>query len=137
MIRSLHKLRLDVVLPVEMEIADIVELFEQSFDVWLSDTYNGAVVGVDLHAPIAGHGWRERFSVNRDMMLNSRLDKWKRLLDNYNEGRLTLGNVAMLCGVTRTAVYHWINARKLTGHKNAEGEWMIDTQELDALAKEG
>ena len=60
MTRVLHKLKLDVVLPVEMEIADIIELFEKSFDVWLSDTYNGAVVGVDLHAPVAGHGWRER-----------------------------------------------------------------------------
>ena len=80
MTRVLHKLKLDVVLPVEMEIADIIELFEKSFDVWLSDTYNGAVVGVDLHAPVAGHGWRERYSVNRDLMLNSSLDKWQKIL---------------------------------------------------------
>jgi|TARA_B110000196_G_C21037395_1_gene610697 hypothetical protein len=137
MTRVLHKLKLDVVLPVEMEIADIIELFEKSFDVWLSDTYNGAVVGVDLHAPVAGHGWRERYSVNRDLMLNSSLDKWQKILDNYNGGSLTLGNVALLCGVTRTAVYHWINEKKIAGNKNTEGDWIINVQELDELAKKG
>jgi len=137
MTRVLHKLKLDVVLPVEMEIADIIELFEKSFDVWLSDTYNGAVVGVDLHAPVAGHGWRERYSVNRDLMLNSSLDKWQKILDNYNGGSLTLGNVALLCGVTRTAVYHWINEKKIAATKNTEGDWIINVQELDELAKKG
>jgi hypothetical protein len=135
--RQLHKLNLDIVLPVEMEVDDIVELFEQSFDVWLAETFNGAVVGVDLHMPVAGHGWRERYRTNVRLMLTAHLDSWQKTLENYNAGSMTLGNTAKLCGVSRTAVYHWIQSNKLTGHKNIEGEWMIDTQELEALAKEG
>ncbi len=64
--RQLHKLNLDIVLPVEMEVDDIVELFEQSFDVWLAETFNGAVVGVDLESDL--EEFQMWYDINSDQL---------------------------------------------------------------------
>lgn len=129
MSRVIRKVQLDLVLPDEMTASDVKRFMENDFDAWLNSRANGAVLGVEITSKTAGRGWRNEVLDRLDLMRQSDDPKWRRIRKQHDEGFLSLGSVAELCGISRTAVYNWVTEGKLQAVKDTDN-WLIPADEF-------